>query len=104
MDLTCGPLSAFAVSIGTIRKLGCFGSYMSVKDMWSDRDVHYHAGHRALLDGTARAKLAADFEDSDLDYEELGKLVGHVRSSPGRRCWRGLHGRSVLPGPRPPIV
>lgn len=48
-----------------------------VKDMWSDRDVHYHAAHRALLDGTARAKLAADFADSELDYEQLAEKVGH---------------------------
>ena len=33
-----------------------------VQDMWSDRDVYYHAAHRALLDGTTRAKLAADYE------------------------------------------
>ncbi|WP_200954772.1 hypothetical protein [Arthrobacter sp. Soil782] len=48
-----------------------------IKDMWSDRDVHYHAANRSLLDGTARAKLAADFEDSGLDYEQLAEKVGH---------------------------
>lgn len=60
--------------------------------IWENRDVHFHAAHRAIIDGTARQELAADFAASGLDYDALAEKVGH---SP-RTARRVVEGKEFL--------
>lgn len=45
--------------------------------IWEDRNVYFHAAHRAIIDGTARGILADDFAACGLDYAALAEKVGH---------------------------
>ncbi|MCQ9162968.1 hypothetical protein [Arthrobacter sp. STN4] len=49
-----------------------------VHGIWADRTPEYHAASQALIDGTARAKLAAGFAASGLTTVELAARVGHT--------------------------
>ncbi len=60
--------------------------------IWENRDVHFHAAHRAIIAGTARQELAADFASSGLDYDALAEKVGH---SP-RTARRVIEGKEFL--------
>ncbi|MCU6480540.1 hypothetical protein [Arthrobacter sp. A2-55] len=44
---------------------------------WSDRTPEYHAASQALIDGSARAQLAAGFQTSGLDFAQLAARTGH---------------------------
>ena len=60
--------------------------------IWEDRDIHFHAAQRALIEGTARQALAADFASSGLDYETLAGKVGHTP----RTARRIVEGKEML--------